>query len=118
MRTMTRLRATIAFALSLCLVLASFALAMARGQAEPTYEAVICSGFGTHVVYLDEDGNPVLGPTLCPDGVTAFATDIAVAAAPQGVSDAWQTLSREIADHSLPSRTKISSPARGPPPLI
>ncbi|GGE47508.1 hypothetical protein [Actibacterium pelagium] len=115
---MTRFRSYIAYVLSLCLVLASVALATARGQAEPTTAAVICSGFGTHVVYLDEDGNPVTGPTLCPDGVAAFVIGASASVVVAEPSTAWATLTRVEPAYAVPSRQFGTPPARGPPSLI
>ena len=115
---MTRFRSHIAFGLSLCLVLASFALATARGQAEPATSAVICSGFGTHVVYLDEDGNPVTGPTLCPDGVAAFVVGAFADPVAEEPSSVWTELTQVEPAYTEPEHLFGTPPARGPPFLI
>lgn len=115
---MTRIRSSIAFVLSLCLVLASVALAAARGQADPATAAVICSGFGTHVIYLDEDGNPVTGPTLCPDGVTAFVVGASADPVVEEPTALWFALLQVEPASCAPEPLFQSPPARGPPTLI
>ncbi len=115
---MTRIRPIIALALSLCLIVASLALAYARGQADPAYEAVICSGFGTHVIYLDESGKPVTGPTLCPDGIASFAVDLAEAPRPEGLTEIGRVLPRVEPILFDPDEYRGAPQARGPPSLI
>ena len=115
---MTRFRSSIAFVLSLCLVLASIALAAARGQADPATAAVICSGFGTHVIYLDEKGNPVTGPTLCPDGVAAFVVGASANPVVEEPTPVWMAVVQIEPACCEPDPVFQSPPARGPPTLI
>ena len=59
--------------LVLVLLVAGQALAVARGQAPAATEVVLCTGFGTQVVHLDAEGNPVSTPGLCPHGLARLA---------------------------------------------
>lgn len=54
------------------LLLAGQALAVARGHGAAVGQMVICTGFGTQVVHVDSEGNPVSAPHLCPDGLAAL----------------------------------------------
>lgn len=68
------LRPICAITLALMLSFASVVLASARGNAPAVGEIVICSGFGTHAIAVDADGNPTGPAHICPDGVSAFVS--------------------------------------------
>ncbi|TRW95477.1 hypothetical protein FNJ84_15945 [Paracoccus sp. M683] len=57
--------------LILCLVLTSFALGSARGQARIGDQVVLCSGEAVVLVY-GPDGAPVESPYYCPDMVLSM----------------------------------------------
>lgn len=67
-----RARRIISALMLLAVLLAGQALAVARGQGAAVGQMVICTGFGTQVVALDAEGNPVSAPHLCPDGLAAL----------------------------------------------
>lgn len=53
--------------LSLVLVVTSHSAAMARGAPHAVDQMVICVGAAAVVVYVDDEGQPVEAPHLCPD---------------------------------------------------
>ena len=70
---MTRpIRSFLALALALLMGVTSLGLGAARGQARIAGEIVICTGMGITVVTLDENGNPVGTPHICPDMALAL----------------------------------------------
>jgi hypothetical protein len=70
---MRPLRPALALCLALLLAVTSVSLAVARGQAPPAGEIVICTGLGLQSVAVDAQGRPVSRPHICPDGVAAIA---------------------------------------------
>ena len=70
---MTRpMRHALALALALLMGVTSLGFAAARGQARIAGEIVICTGMGVTVVAVDENGNPVGAPHICPDMALAL----------------------------------------------
>lgn len=53
--------------LCLMLVVTGQAMASQRGAAAATGQMVICIGLETVTVYVDDEGNPVSAPHMCPD---------------------------------------------------
>ena len=49
------------------MVLTSQSMATARGATGPAGQIVLCTGTGPVAVYIDDDGQPVGPPHLCPD---------------------------------------------------
>jgi len=49
------------------MVLTSQSMATARGATGPAGQIVLCTGTGPVAVYVDDDGQPVGPPHLCPD---------------------------------------------------
>ena len=115
---MRHLRQICAAWLILVLGVTSFSLAVARGQASPVTTMVICSGFGTQVIALDENGDPIGDPHICPDGVAVFAD----ASAPVPVADVlWRADGEVIAVRrraDAQGRAGVPAVARGPPVFV
>ncbi|MGX9354903.1 hypothetical protein ACS3SW_07000 [Roseobacteraceae bacterium S113] len=59
--------------LAIALVLTAETLAMAKAEAAPADEIILCIGHTTQVVYVDEEGQPIEGPHICPDCALFFA---------------------------------------------
>lgn len=99
----------------LLLVLTGQSLALVRGQAAPMGQAVICTGTGPVIVYLDENGQPTGPPRYCPDfamhGFDMVAADVPVA-------PDFQRLSRvpvSSVSAILVGQAAPAAVARGPP---
>lgn len=60
-------RSLLALLLSLVLVLTAQTMAMARGAPGPAGQMELCTGSGVVIVTLDENGDPVGRPHICPD---------------------------------------------------
>lgn len=109
------LRPFTCFALVLLLGYASVVLATARGQAPAVGEMVICSGFGTHVVQVDANGNPTGPAHICPDGVASFVSvDAPVPVLPLRRIANGEVLSVKRAV-ALAQAARLRATARGPP---
>lgn len=75
---MKSLKRYLAIALTLLLVLTTQSMASARGMATPAGEMVLCNGSEAVAVLVDENGQPVSPPHLCPEcslGVLALAEE-------------------------------------------
>ena len=101
--------------LVLVLLVAGQALAVARGQAPAATEVVLCTGFGTQVVHLDAEGNPVSTPGLCPDGLAAMVE--AHVPLPEGpvLEGAARAVQVVVEGGSAAFRARAVFEARGPP---
>lgn len=103
------------FAMVLLLGYASVVLASARGQAPAVGELVICSGFGTHIVRVDAQGNPTGPAHVCPDGLASFVSvDAPVPVQPLRRIANGERLSVERAV-ALAEAARLRATARGPP---
>jgi len=58
------------FALILALIVSAQSMAVARGATSPAGQIVLCTGHGPVTVFVDEDGQPVDAPHICPDCLT------------------------------------------------
>ncbi len=100
------------------LVLTSVAAGVARGQADPVGQMVICSGHGPVMVHIDANGDPTGPPVLCPDGVLALLSAVAIAmpgAHPtQTVAHLTPTAPRALVAH----RARTERRARSPPARV
>lgn len=63
----TALRPYIALVLALLLTFTGQSMAVARGMPNASGEIVLCTGTGPVSVLVDEDGQPVGPPHICPD---------------------------------------------------
>lgn len=112
------MRAYLALALSLVLVLTSHSMAQARGMAAPAGEMVICTGSGYVTVLTDAEGQPVGPSHICPDCALSL-----FAALGGGFEAPVLPLSggaRVTFDYSFvaPSLQVLRAHARGPPLFI
>ncbi|TDE39546.1 hypothetical protein [Antarcticimicrobium sediminis] len=61
------LRTYLGLLLVAAMVFTSHSMAMARGATGPAGQIVLCTGTGPVAVYVDEDGQPIGRPHICPD---------------------------------------------------
>ncbi|WP_301045907.1 hypothetical protein [Vannielia sp.] len=96
-------------------VVAGQALAMARAENPANMAAVLCTGMGTQVIYLDAEGNPVSAPHLCPDGVAAMVAGFAPA--PAAVLPEQRLVALVVSAPAVPKARLLRRvfEARGPP---
>jgi hypothetical protein len=74
-------RRCIAGLIALVMLVTSGAMAVARGQAyDATGAVIICTGHGVIVAWVDDEGQPVEAPHLCPDCVLASVDPVPVMA--------------------------------------
>ena len=111
-------RAFTLLSLVLTLVVSTQGAAFAAGQNPAKDQVVICTGFGTHVIFVDADGDATTPPQLCADAFKSFvALDAGSFLAPvpdRVVLLVLQSLTfRSLADADLPPQS-----ARAPPVLI
>lgn len=64
---MTKLRSTLILGLAAAFIMLTQSMAFARGQAPAVDQVVICSGGAVLTVAVDENGQPVGPPHICPD---------------------------------------------------
>ena len=65
---MAQLRAFVSISLIVALVVTSGAMAVARGQSfDAVGKIILCVGHISRVVYIDQQGEPVERPQVCPD---------------------------------------------------
>ncbi|MEP2030756.1 MAG: hypothetical protein ABJI96_18840 [Paracoccaceae bacterium] len=71
---MVHLRSHLAFFLVVVMVLTAHSMAVARGSAMSMGQIVLCTGTGPVLVNVDEDGQPVSPPHICPEcALTEFS---------------------------------------------
>ncbi len=64
--------------LALVLVLTGQSMAIARGAGMPDGSMQICTGSGPVMIYVDDNGQPVAPPHLCPDAALGFFDTVAL----------------------------------------
>jgi len=72
---MRAFRPLIGMALCLMLALTGQAMAFARAQAPAEGQVRLCTGHGSFVLYVDEDGQPTSPPQLCVDCLHLLLAD-------------------------------------------
>ena len=96
------------------LVFTSIAAGVARGQADPVGQIVICTGATVAMIHVDANGDPTGPPVLCPDGVMSLLA--AVTALPPELpptlsqSDLRPPVPLILAKHPVPTDRKARSP--------
>lgn len=114
-----RLRIYLALTLVAIMVLTSQSMAVARGAArDATGQIVLCTGTGPVSVYVDEDGQPVGRPHICPDCALHLLAAVAapdIAPVPLALSSRKHPLI--LAEVSAETVAPASS-ARGPPAAV
>ena len=108
------MRPVLAIALAFLAAVTSLAAGVARGQADPVGQIVLCTGHGPVMVHVDETGAPTGAPVLCPDGVLAlFDHSVAGPAAAKPALRLLQTLvwaPEPLASRAVPVPGKARSP--------
>ncbi len=108
---------TISCLMALSLMLASLALANARGANHDIgMQIVICSGVGMTTISIGPDGQPVEQVEACPDGTSIFAAATALPAMPEPEAHLIAVVS-PIPQATPAPRNELSPSARGPPAL-
>ena len=101
--------------LAVVMALTSQAMAIARAAPGPSGMIELCTGTGPVMVTVDDQGQPIGHPHLCPDyaahafdlgGVTAVAATLTLRAV---------ALAHRETPQSLTSQTRLQAKARGPP---
>ena len=105
-------------ALVLTLVVSTQGAAFASGQSQAQDQVVICTGFGTHVIFVDADGDATTPPQLCPDAFKSFValdaeSDFASALDRLARLDLQNLTNLSLADTTLPTQS-----ARAPPVFV
>lgn len=101
--------------LALVLVLTGQSMAMARGAPGPAGEMVICTGQGIVSITVDENGDPVGPPHICPD--CALSLFAAIGAAQAGaIPPATRLVAVLVPDLvTYLAQADVAAQARGPP---
>ena len=109
------LRTYAGFVLTLMLAFTSQSMAVARGMPSAAGEIILCTGAGIVSVAVDENGQPVERPHICPDcamSLFAFVADEPVLPLrPLGSVEKLSPIQASLAA----SAEKIPATARGPP---
>lgn len=104
-----------ALLLAFVLVFTGQSMALARFMAAPTGEMVLCTGTGPIAILVDEEGQPVGKPHICPDCALSFfaaVSDVPDAPVrPLAVSDVVY----DCAEKRASSSGAVRAVARGPP---
>lgn len=112
---MTRISTLWAIVLSFALIFAGQGMAFARTQAPADGQMVLCTGHGSFVVYVDEDGQPTSAPQLCTDCSQALSTALwqAFELAPRALTFFQAKHARTLSQH--PRVLAQTGAARAPP---
>ena len=103
--------------LTICvLALTSVAAGVARGQADPVAQMVICSGSGPVMIHMDATGKPTGAPVLCPDGVMALLAAVADPTSAVVRTVTVIALAPTATHRPIAQGTWIEGRARSPPP--
>lgn len=118
-RGMTKLMRTyLGISLALMLALTGQSMAVARGTPSASGEIILCTGTGPISVLVDENGQPVGKPHICPDcALSVFAAlgeEPPQLLRPEGRVTALRI---EIGKHEADSQS-VPARARGPPVLV
>lgn len=105
-------------ALALVVLLTSVHMAVARGAPMPAGTMVICAGQGVITVFVDDEGNPVGAPHICPDcALSLFSVPVA-----EGLGLRREEVWTRIAPVGYEVRSveclRAMPRARGPPGLV
>ncbi|MCF6233328.1 MAG: hypothetical protein L3J36_09575 [Rhodobacteraceae bacterium] len=88
------LRICLAAFVALMLVLTSQVMAVARGASGPAGQMVLCTGTGSAVIYVDQNGAPTGPPVYCP--VCALVDLATIAPPPQFLAFELTTTSADF----------------------
>lgn len=109
------LRAYAGFVLALMLAFTGQSMAVARGMPNAAGEIILCTSAGIVSVAVDENGQPVEPPHICPDcALTLFAFVADTSPLPLRPLGSVETLSPTRETHEV-SAQEVPAAARGPP---
>ncbi|MDU8929874.1 hypothetical protein RXV86_21010 [Alisedimentitalea sp. MJ-SS2] len=109
------LRTYAGIVLTLMLVLTSQSMAVARGMPNATGEIILCTSEGIVSVAVDENGQPVDPPHICPDcAMSLFAFVAETSPFPVRPLGSVETLIPTKVIHQA-SAQEVPAAARGPP---
>lgn len=111
------LRSYLALALVAVMALTSHSMASARGAAGVAGQIELCTGTGPVTVYVDENGEPIGPPHICPDFALhflAFVTPPDIAPVPFRAEFQRHAVPLYRLQGDAPGRT---ASARGPPAI-
>lgn len=100
--------------LALMLSFTSLGMAVARGATTPTGEAVLCTGSGPIAILIDDEGNPVGAPHICPDCALSLFADIGAVPLDLGMATRGEAIGISAPMWSARAQM-IKAVARGPP---
>lgn len=111
-------RSYLGILLSVMLAFTGQSMAVARGMPGPAGEVVLCTGQGAVSVTVDENGQPVGKPHICPDCAMTFfafaAQDPVLPSRPLGSSEKLSPPCKSF----QASLRKVDPVARGPPEAV
>ncbi|BBU57785.1 hypothetical protein KU6B_40500 [Mameliella alba] len=115
---MLKLRPFIGVLLAMVLALTGLSAAYARGQADPAGSIVICRGLTVVTVLVDDEGQPVEPPHICPDAATVLFVETGAIALSIALALTWRTVDWEQPETILAEQAKAQARARGPPRIL
>ncbi|SPF79964.1 hypothetical protein [Pseudoprimorskyibacter insulae] len=104
--------------LAAVVLMTSMQMAIARGTPAPAGAMVICAGQGVVTVYVDENGEPVATPYICPDCALTLFQAIAPDVPAADRSATWVRIAFGISDIDGVSSPVAEPHARGPPCVV
>lgn len=90
-------------------------MAVARGMPDANGQIVLCTGTGPVVVLVDENGQPMGTPHICPDYAASLIAALAEAPIMIGRDAGLVGLEWPAAERAALSRAQLTPFARGPP---
>lgn len=100
------------------IVLTGQAMAVARGASGPAGQIELCTGSGPVMVYVDEAGEPVGPPHICPDFALSLILQVAEPDILPQQLDAPRRLATVRADLQNTDLPQPQMMARAPPSMI
>lgn len=115
---MRPVRTVLSALLCLVLVATSGAMAVARGTVTDGTQVVICIGATVATVVLDENGDPVAAPHICPDCALHAIAGLTAASCEPTPSPRFVGRDLPDAARHLEQTAQFPYRARGPPDVI
>lgn len=105
-------------ALVLLMVVTGQGMAVARAAPGPAGQIELCTGTGPVMVYVDENGEPVGAPHICPDYALSLILHVAAPDVALHLVETVRRLSAVREDLQSPVARQPHTVARGPPVLV
>lgn len=109
------LRSALVLILSALMVLTSLSMAVARTAPDAAGQMVICSGEGSVVVRIDEDGQPIGPPHYCPECAISALTGVEPANFPILMGVQGRSIVFALSKVLVLTQAKQAAQPRGPP---